>query len=86
MVLLNISGRLIGPFEIIEINDKQCKIRDVDNESNIQITNFRFIKPYKVSPYMHILNTCMIMMTKEDRKDVRDYERIIGYIHKKCCD
>ena len=47
-----------GPHEIIHIifPDKVYKIREIGNESHIQEINIKFIKPYKISPYMMILN------------------------------
>ena len=50
-----------GPHEIIHIMmpDKVFKVQEVDNESHIQEINIKFIKPYKASPYMMVMNHVM---------------------------
>ena len=52
----------IGPFEIVKIiDDKQFHVSEVGNEKNVQKVNIRFIKPYKSSPYVNIIEICFIM-------------------------
>ncbi len=74
LVLLNITRRLIGnrkkfsaswigPFEIVDIKDKQYKLRDIDDENHIELTNSKFIKPYKTTPYNFIRNKLAMMNT-----------------------
>ena len=72
LVLIDVSRRMTGnkskftpswhgPHEIIHIimPDKVFKVQEVDNESHIQEINIKFIKPYKASPYMMVLNHVM---------------------------
>ena len=92
LVLNNISRQLIGnkkkftstwigPYEIIKIlGDKTYEIRKVDDETHATNQHERFLKPYKVSPYINTLNYSMMMIHKE--KD-RDYNRILNHIEKK---
>ena len=92
IVLNNVKRRLIGnkskftetwtgPYEIIEkINDKQYKIRNIDN-NNEELQNIKFLKPYVVSPYTNVMNRAMAMIEREDKD--RDYNKIIQYAQKK---
>ena len=94
-VLINIKRRYvgnkskftptwIGPFEIIHINDKQYTVREINNDNNIQKINIRFIKPYKISPYITILNKSLSMITNDDKIDgLRNYEKIYQYAIKR---
>ena len=93
VVLNNIQRKMIGnkakltpswtgPFEIIEIiNDKTYKIRDIETE-NEEIQNLRFSKPYKVTPYINMMNHAMMMMNKQDKHD-KEYDKIVKYTQEK---
>ena len=94
-VLINIKRRYvgnkskftptwIGPFEIIHINDKQYTVREINNDNNIQKINVRFIKPYRISPYITILNKSLLMIKNDDKIDgLRNYNKIYQYIIKR---
>ena len=69
LILINISRRMTGnraklspiwhgPHEIIHIifPKKTYKIREIGNESHIQEINIKFIKPYKTTPKMMLMN------------------------------
>ena len=69
-VLVDISRRYVGnkkkfrakwhgPFEIIEIRDKQIICAEVDNEVNVKTVNINQIKPYNESPYLSVLRCCI---------------------------
>ena len=70
----------IGPFEIIKINDKQYVVREIGNEGNVRKVNLRFIKPYKSSPYINIINRCLFTMKTSNMKQ---NEKILEYIRNK---
>ncbi len=91
VVLIDVARRLvgnekklkpswIGPFEIFNIVDKQYWCREIGNESNIQKVNLRMIKPYKSSPYINVLNRCLLMM---DKSDDPMPQRFIDYTRRK---
>ena len=74
----------IGPFEIIGIADRMITIREIDNDKNVQQINIKFIKPYKQSPYIAIMNTSMQMILDDDTN--REYRRIYRYVKDKLSD
>ena len=70
----------IGPFEVIDVNDKQYIVREIGNEGNVRRVNLRLIKPYKSSPYINIINRCLFTMNKSNAKA---NENILQYIRNK---
>jgi len=74
----------IGPFEIIKIiDDKQYHVSEVGNESNVQRVNIRFMKPYKSSPYVNIIQKCFLMMNKQSSDVILNYIRNKYQYHNK---
>ena len=70
----------IGPFEIIKIMDKQFVVREIGNDTNVRKVNIRYIKPYKSSPYINLINLCLFMMNKSNLKI---YKVALMYIRNK---
>ena len=74
----------IGPFEIIKIIDnKQYHVSEVGNEDNIQKVNIRFIKPYKSSPYVNVIEKCFLTINKESSDNILNYIRNKYQYHSK---
>ena len=70
----------IGPFEVIKIiDDKQYHVSEIGNEKNVQKVNIRFIKPFKSSPYVNVIEKCFMMMNKDDNEP----RKILDYIRNK---
>ena len=70
----------IGPFEVIKIiDDKQYHVSEIGNEKNVQKVNIRFIKPFKSSPYVNVIEKCFMMMNKDDKEP----RKILDYIRNK---
>eukprot|EP01083_Nonionella_stella_P268826 909076_1 len=74
-----LSASWNGPFEIIRIMDKQYEVREVGNESNVQLINPRFMKPYKSSPYFNAMTCCLMRMNDDEKR----CKRILKYINQK---
>ena len=88
LVLINISRRLTGnkakltptwhgPHEIIRVifPNKTYEIREVGNDSHIQEINIKFIKAYKTTPYVMIMN--YVMDTESASINTRNVSRYI---------
>ena len=91
-ILINVARRLLGnrkkmtrawmgPFEVLEVRDQEIVARDVEDESKIETTNRKLVKPYHVSPYTAVRNRAVMML--EVGRDFDRWSRTIGYVDRK---